>query len=150
MSRSENQQALTADLARIASFLQRHAAARDAGDVGGGTAPAAERADDADGSPVGALCRIFGLTPFERDVLLLCAAVELDAPCAADVARLQDGAPPTFALALALLPEARCQSHAQSADTARNYSLLSGKSQRIGCVHPPLQTLYLHEGNLQR
>ena len=106
MAVSENQQALTADLARIAKILERHAAERDAGAGGGETAPIPERPDDAEISPVGALCRIFGLTPFERDVLLLCAAVELDAPCAGLVAQLQEGAPPTFALALALHPEA--------------------------------------------
>jgi ATPase family associated with various cellular activities (AAA) len=47
------------------------------------------------------LCATLGLSAFERDVLLLCAGVELDS-------RLADlcGARPTFSLALAALPDA--------------------------------------------
>jgi winged helix domain-containing protein/ATPase family protein associated with various cellular activities (AAA) len=51
------------------------------------------------------LARRFGLSPFERDVLLLCAAVELDTRIAPHCARAQDDPSrphPTFALALAL------------------------------------------------
>ena len=95
---------LTADLRRIARLLERHSL-----DLAGGTEPRGEapaRPEGDDSFPVDRLCRIFGLTPFERDLLLLCASVELDADCAALVARLQDGSPPTFALALAALPEA--------------------------------------------
>jgi ATPase family protein associated with various cellular activities (AAA)/winged helix domain-containing protein len=54
----------------------------------------------------------FGLSPFERDVLLLCAGVELDsafaARCAAAQGALQGETgrrQPTFSLALAVLPE---------------------------------------------
>jgi len=46
----------------------------------------------------------FGLSSFERDVLLLCAGVELDAGFAA-LCRELDAAPPTFSLALAALPD---------------------------------------------
>jgi hypothetical protein len=54
------------------------------------------------------LVTTFGLSPFERSVLLLCAGVELDAGFAAAVARAQaaSAAPPSFALALSLLPDA--------------------------------------------
>ena len=56
-----------------------------------------------------ALCGIFGLSPFERDILLLCAGMELDSKfpslCAA-----ASGDPkrpyPTFGLALCILPGA--------------------------------------------
>ncbi|HSD82552.1 MAG TPA: ATP-binding protein [Anaerolineae bacterium] len=55
------------------------------------------------------LCTTFGLSPFERDILLLCAGMELDATFAALCANAQ-GDPqhsyPTFSLALATLPEA--------------------------------------------
>lgn len=55
------------------------------------------------------LCQLFHLSPFERDLLLLCAGVELEANIAALCATLQ-GNPqrdfPTFALALATLPDA--------------------------------------------
>jgi hypothetical protein len=56
-----------------------------------------------------ALVRLFGLSAFERDVVLLCAGVELDARFAATVAAAQgrtDTREPTFALALAALPAA--------------------------------------------
>jgi hypothetical protein len=49
----------------------------------------------------------FGLSPFETDLLLLAAGVELDPELAALCGRaqgLQEGAPPTFGLALAVLP----------------------------------------------
>src|SRR5205823_728937 len=55
------------------------------------------------------LCTRFALSPFERDILLLCAGVELDSRFAALCARAQ-GDPsrpyPTFSLALAALPSA--------------------------------------------
>jgi hypothetical protein len=52
------------------------------------------------------LCDAFGLSPFERDVLLLCAGVELDAGFAAACAEAQGSSQrafPTFGLALAAL-----------------------------------------------
>jgi hypothetical protein len=54
------------------------------------------------------VARLFGLSAFERRVLLLSAAVELDGEVAALVAALQQGsdARPTFGLALAALPGA--------------------------------------------
>ena len=54
------------------------------------------------------LCERFGLSPFEREVLLLCAGVELESGFAERCAAAQ-GDParryPTFSLALAALPE---------------------------------------------
>lgn len=63
----------------------------------------------ADRSPLDHVCEVFGLTAFERSLLLLCAGVELDAAfpglCAA--AHRDDRAGyPTFGLALAAFPEA--------------------------------------------
>ena len=55
------------------------------------------------------LCRMFGLSPFERQVLLLCAGMELDSSFSALCAAAQGDprrAYPTFSLALAALPEA--------------------------------------------
>jgi AAA+ superfamily predicted ATPase len=56
-----------------------------------------------------ALCETFGLSPFERAVLLLCAGMELDGSFSSVCARAQ-GDPargwPTFGLALAALPGA--------------------------------------------
>ena len=52
------------------------------------------------------VARLFGLTPFERQLLLLAAAVELDGEIAALAAAVQQSADPhpTFGLALAALP----------------------------------------------
>ena len=53
------------------------------------------------------LTRVLGLSPFERELLLLAAAVELDGGIAAIVSELQRGEPrPTFGLAMAALPGA--------------------------------------------
>jgi len=54
------------------------------------------------------LGRIFGLSRFERDILLLCAAMELDSQIAGLCAQAQGGANrpyPTFALALTLFDD---------------------------------------------
>jgi SpoVK/Ycf46/Vps4 family AAA+-type ATPase len=91
--------ALTAEIARIASRLRAHAGAQAEGPG------SLESPYEASASPLALLCETFGLTPFERDVLLLCASVELDAECATLVARLQEGGAPTFSLALAALDE---------------------------------------------
>ncbi len=53
------------------------------------------------------LCVRFGLSPFERDVLLLCAGIELDQNFAEFYARLQGNTTqPTFGVLLAALPAA--------------------------------------------
>jgi hypothetical protein len=55
------------------------------------------------------LCALFDLSPFERDILLLCAGMELDATFASACAAAQrdpQQAFPTFSLALAVLPQA--------------------------------------------
>jgi hypothetical protein len=54
------------------------------------------------------LAAIFGLSPFERDVLLLCAGVEMDSALAAQCAQAQGSSQrmaPTFGLALAALAD---------------------------------------------
>jgi ATPase family associated with various cellular activities (AAA)/Winged helix domain, variant len=58
--------------------------------------------------PVDRLTRLLGLSAFERRLLLLTAAVELDSAVAALVASIQGSADaqPTFALALSTLPQA--------------------------------------------
>ena len=54
------------------------------------------------------LCVMFGLTPFERDILLLCAGIELDSTFTLLCANAQDDLQktyPTFSLALSALPD---------------------------------------------
>ena len=104
-----NQRYLTAALRRVRLRLERHTARGD------------EREQDVDGYDAGLLealapettaverlTQIFGLSPFERDVLLLCAGMELEASFAGLCAEAQ-GDPqrtfPTFGLALATLDE---------------------------------------------
>ncbi len=89
---------LVGHLARLAAHLERHLT---------GEAPATLPAA-AGPEPLDRLVVALGLSTFERDVLLLAAGVELDARLAALVAQAQpDGiSQPTFALALAVLPEA--------------------------------------------
>jgi hypothetical protein len=60
----------------------------------------------ADDSALGALCSAFGLSQFERDLLLLCAGMELDSTFGALCAAAQGDSRrsyPTFSLALATL-----------------------------------------------
>ena len=68
------------------------------------------------------LCGAFRLSPFERDVLLLCAGMELDSTFAACCAAAQ-GDPrrtyPTFSLALTALPEAHWSALAPSSPLRR-------------------------------
>jgi len=55
------------------------------------------------------LCRAFGFSPFERDIVLLCAGVELNSRFASLCAAAQNAPArpyPTFSLALAVLPDA--------------------------------------------
>jgi len=80
-----NHQGLTAELARVGRTI------RDA---------ETESAPPARAAALDRLCRVFGLSAFERDVLLLCAGVEVDSEFGETVGV------PTFALALARLPEA--------------------------------------------
>ena len=73
------------------------------------TAPPTAEVPAAAPSRLVALCRLFDLDPFERDVLVLCAGIELDATIAPLCAEAQVDprrAYPTFGLALAALPGA--------------------------------------------
>jgi len=97
-----NQQALTIELDRVRSLIAAYLSADNSSvqtDIVGGQA-APERS-----SALDELCAVFGLSPFERDVLLLCAGVELDARMAALFAN-DDPPQPTFSLALSALPGA--------------------------------------------
>jgi vesicle-fusing ATPase len=81
---------LVVELARMAALLRGEDAARP----------------EAAGTPLAELTRRLELSPFERDVLMLAASVELDATLAAEVSAAQGGsASPTFGLALSVLPD---------------------------------------------
>jgi ATPase family associated with various cellular activities (AAA) len=109
-----NQRYLTMALARLRATLERHAARAQGGTATGtyshAVQPDLQEIAAAMPAPpaLETLCATFGLSTFERDVLLLCAGVDLDATfaplCAAAQGDLQR-AYPTFSLALAALPE---------------------------------------------
>ena len=100
-----HRQSLAAAVEAVLARLDAHAGTSVAG--GGHADHAADAGHEAPGAAPTALdtlCSCFGLTPFERDVLVLAAAIEVDATAAgrcgaaaADPARPY----PTFALALA-------------------------------------------------
>jgi len=91
--------ALTSAVRAVLARLDAHAAGRPA-------EPASEAA--AGGSALDTVCACFGLTTFERHVLVLAAAMEVE-PAAAAGCAAASGDPsrpyPTFSLALAALPE---------------------------------------------
>ncbi|MEP7187789.1 MAG: ATP-binding protein, partial [Roseiflexaceae bacterium] len=104
---AQNQLYLLAALGDVRSALQRHMVApKDTAlpvtsadlELPRGQLPAIQT-----------LCQMFGLSPFERDLLLLCAGVELDSSFAALCAEAHNDHQrpyPTFSLALATLPGA--------------------------------------------
>ena len=83
---------------------------REAGQAtSGDPATDADRDHGAESFALAMLVRAFNLSPFERDIVLLCAGVELDArfaPLLADAHGDASRRTPTFGLALALLPDA--------------------------------------------
>ena len=102
-----NQALLAAELARLRRRLEAAAEGAEAGD---GTDAEIQAMADAMPGPaaIDILCGRFGLTAFERQLLLLCCGVEFDARVAAACARIRDpGAHPnpSFGMALSLLQE---------------------------------------------
>jgi ATPase family associated with various cellular activities (AAA) len=103
---NSNQQSLLDGLARIRSLLERQIS-KDSGRPGISAEPAAPVAEP--WSALDYVAEVFGLTRFERDLLTLCVAVELDSDfevlCEAAGGKAKC-ARPTFSLALAAFPEA--------------------------------------------
>lgn len=107
-----NQRHLTASLARVRESLRRACgkAAADAEEIE--EAIAVAEAELPSPSALQRLCSLFQLSPFERDLLLLCAGVELDSELAGLCAdalgtrpRAADAFSPTFGLALSCLAD---------------------------------------------
>ncbi len=106
-----NQRYLSAALQRVRSLLEAHAAGHEA-ETETWTAGRwqAVSSEETPGPPaLETICALFDLSPFERDILLLCAGMELDATFPALCAEAHQDpqqAYPTLALALAAFPEA--------------------------------------------
>ena len=99
-----NQRHLTAAVAQLRHILETHLALRD-----GLESPVAPTPFHFEGAALEGLVRLFGLTSFERDLLLLSAASELDSAFAALIGKLNNDPArqqPSFSLALAALPNA--------------------------------------------
>jgi len=87
---------LLAEVDRIQRLLRLHL----------GQEPVRSPAGPHPAGPVDVVAARLGLSRFERDLLLLAVAVELDGEVAGLVSRCLDGDPrPTFALAMSVLPE---------------------------------------------
>lgn len=109
-----NQRYLTAAIAAIRKCLENHALRAG---LKPATAPAAKpditedaciQAAQVVPAALETLCAAFHLSPFERDILLLCAGVELDSSVASLVTLISGDSlksNPTFSLALAALPD---------------------------------------------
>jgi hypothetical protein len=109
-----NQRYLTAALGLVRLALEQHAARADETPLDNSKSETAkaviEKARRALPAPsaLDTLCSAFGLSPFERDVVLLCAGVELDSrfgPLWPAVQGDRERRYPTFSLALAALPD---------------------------------------------
>ena len=111
-----NRDRLAAELTVLRAHLRAHAAAESRDDALSAHLPdgvpaladaqRALAATAAGESALDQLCAGFGLTPFERSVLLLTAGPELVADVAADLVAAVGGPRATFGLALAALPDA--------------------------------------------
>ncbi|MCP3959031.1 MAG: ATP-binding protein [bacterium] len=109
-----NQRYLMAQIARVRGDLERHVARSETADGDPGDDELARELEAAAAdlpSPAALenLCSTFGLTDYDRDMLLLCAGMELEGGFGALCARAQGVAErtyPTFGLALAALSDA--------------------------------------------
>jgi hypothetical protein len=100
-----NQRHLHAHIARLRHHLEAALAARE-NQVPTNPAPLPE-APHADGAALEVLARTFGLSAFERDLLLLSAAAELDSAFGGLLGKLNNdpkNQQPSFSLALSVLP----------------------------------------------
>ena len=102
-----NREALAREVARVRSALERRRDGRPDSHPAD-PAPAAPAAATVDPPVIETLVRLFGLSPFERDVIALCAAAELDPDVPSLCATVQGDERrtyPTFGLALAIFPQ---------------------------------------------
>ncbi len=105
-----NQRYLSAELERVRGQLEDRAGKETASDQPAGrTTPESADASQSAATALVSICNAFKLSPFEQDILLLCAGIELDSRFSALCARLQDDPSkpfPTFSLALSVLSDA--------------------------------------------
>ena len=105
-----NQKHLAENILQIKTLLRNHINRNGEPSLPIEDLPIAREADENDGLPtIGSLCLLFGLSPFEKQIIVLCAAQELDSEVKHLIAEAH-GNPnmtyPTFGLALSCLPNA--------------------------------------------
>ncbi|MCH7575305.1 MAG: ATP-binding protein [Candidatus Marinimicrobia bacterium] len=109
-----NRTYLMARIALVREAIDHHASHGKAGDALGKTRKLTQAIEQAEAaleapSALEVLCTVFDLSTFERDILLACAAMDLSAEMAQACANANANERcnyPTFALALAALPDA--------------------------------------------
>lgn len=142
---SANQQYLVAALAGVREMLERFAQKQPETqhseviqDPDAPTALEVLAAEMPAPSALGTLCDTLELSPFERDLLLLCAGMELDAAfprlCAAIQGR-EHQAYPTFSLALTVLPDAHLSAIAPSSPLL-HWQLIEVEESRVFTLSP--------------
>jgi SpoVK/Ycf46/Vps4 family AAA+-type ATPase len=149
-----NQRYLTVALAMVRTALQRYAA-KATGGVAQRDVVLAQRAllrKLADAMPdppaLEVICAAFSLSPFERSLLLLCAGVELDRAIVRACAHAH-GEPyrehPTFALALAALPNPNWNALAPNAPLRRWHLIEIGLGSTLANSPLRIDERILHE-----
>jgi hypothetical protein len=132
-----NQRALAAELDRVAATLEAYSAQREVSELQPRPSPPA----------LETVTRAFGLSGFERDVLLLCAGIELEARfadlCAAAAGndRLRR---PTFGLALVCLPRAHWSALAPAAPLRRWRLVELGEGESVATSPLRIDERVLH------
>jgi ATPase family associated with various cellular activities (AAA)/Winged helix domain, variant len=122
-----NQRRLIGELERLRGYLERHAAVAAGTTAAPGEATAVKLSTDQPAAALDLITAKFRLSPFERDLLLLCAGVELDSRIAALCAAANgDGSRRfvTLSLAMAALPGAHWSAITPAA-TLRRWRLIA-------------------------
>jgi hypothetical protein len=111
-----NQRHLSAAMALVRNAVERHMGATPSVEDDELHRTMSEAAESMEAAPaIDDLAARFGLSPFERDVVLLCAACELDGSFAALLARARGAPHVTFGVALAALTNAHWSALAPTA-----------------------------------
>ena len=147
-----NQRRLMTEVARVRAAIAVYVASRSDHNAVEAHEPGkdlreSEAHHTAEPAALDALCGSFGLSAFERDVLLLVAGMELEAGFASVCAAAQGDprrAYPTFGLALAVLPQAHWSAVLPTAPLRRWRLLEVGQGDTLMTSHLRIDERILH------
>ncbi|MEO8844630.1 MAG: ATP-binding protein [Kofleriaceae bacterium] len=129
------------EIARVGSAVDRYVGGSERPPVEASSDPIDNQAEtDASRSPFDRLADLFGLSPFERDVLIACVAVEIDPTFAQRCATAhhdQTRTRPTFALALAAFGQGHLAALAASSPL-RRHRLIELHDDAAPMLHAPI------------